>query len=235
VADLRAERFCMLGMLAAGAAHEMNNLLTLASGWLELALAEAGEAERSAEPTRKAAEAVRQLSGLSHSLLDFARGRPEQAAPVELGGLVRQVVELVDYQLEKDNVQIRTALAEEPLVVTGSHDELSQVLLNLILNARQAMPGGGTVCISSARSGQWAVIAVEDTGCGMAPGVQKRLFDPFFSTRRKQGGTGLGLAVCKQVVEKHGGGLALESKPGAGTTVTIRLPIAARLGASVGK
>lgn len=232
--DVRAQRFSALGMLAAGAAHEMNNLLAVASGWLELALAEAGEGDKDVESLKKAAEAVRQLSGLSHSLLDFARGRAEQAVPVDLHGLVRQVVELVDYQLEKDNVQITTELAGEPLVVTGCQDELSQTLLNLILNARQAMPDGGTICVSTTRGDGWAVIAVRDTGCGISCEVRERVLDPFFSTRRKQGGTGLGLAVCRQVVERHGGVLDLQSELGVGTTVTIRLPMAREGGARVG-
>ncbi len=221
--DLRAQRFSTLGMLAAGAAHEMNNLLTLASGWLELVLGDESAQGWHSDSLRKVEEALQHLSGLSKTLLDFARPQTGQVGRVDLNGLVRRVVELVDYQIEKDNTKLTVELSEVAPLVEGREDELSQTLLNLVMNGCQAMPDGGRLQIFTRCEGEWAVLGVRDTGCGISPEIQKRVFDPFFTTRRREGGTGLGLAVCKRIVEKHGGELALESEPGAGTTVTLRI------------
>jgi len=224
--DTRAHRLMTLGMLALGTAHEMNNLLTLASGWLEFARAGQGEEAEHHEPLRKAAEAIQQLTGLTGSLLDLGRPRADEVAALDVNLLVRQVADLVDYQLEKNGIKLTANIAEEKLVVQGRRAELSQTLLNLIANARQAMPRGGSLQLTTAREGDRAVIQVRDTGCGIPAHVQERVFAPFFSSRKGAGGTGLGLAVCREIAHRHGGELALSSEPGVGTTVALRVPLA---------
>jgi len=224
--DVGQQRAAAIGTVAAGVAHEMNNLLTLASGWLELALTDETLPDERLEPVRRAAEAVGQLSNLTNSLLDLSRARGTEVCLFDLNDLVRQVAELVDYQLEKDNIHLTAELCAERVPVEGSKAQLSQALLNLILNARQAMPQGGSIRLCTARTRRWSVVRVADTGCGIPRQLQKRVFEPFFSSRRKHGGTGLGLVVSKHIAERHGGSLRLASKPGVGTTVTLRLPTA---------
>lgn len=222
--DCATHRLCTLGMLAAGAAHEMNNLLTLVSGWASLAAD-----ENTADDTRegylhRVAEASTQLSGFAQSLLDLARGREECGDPVKINKMCRSAVDLVDYQMEKAGIELEVQLSDEEPVVRGSACELTQILLNLMVNARQAMPEGGSLTLTSEVENGSAVVRVTDTGAGIEPEVRDRLFDPFVTTREGEGGTGIGLAVCKQIVEKHSGELTLEDAPEGGTTATVRIP-----------
>jgi signal transduction histidine kinase len=221
----RLKRLQTLGTLAAGAAHEMNNLLTVMLGWLELLMLEETPESRRFERLKNIAEAVEKMGQLSSSLLNFARMKSGDFSPVDLNELGQGVIALVDYQLRKDNIELVTSWSPEPVAIVGNEGELSQTLLNLIHNARQAMPGGGKLRISTRCDGEWAVLEVKDSGVGIAREIQERIFDPFFTTRRDDGGTGLGLAVCRETVQRHGGELAVESQLGAGALFTMRIPV----------
>jgi signal transduction histidine kinase len=239
-----SQRLYTLGMLAAGAAHEMNNLLTLISGWLELVLADepnppaclpSGKAGGRREPLRKVADAVEQLGRLTTNLLDFARATTGHMKPLDLNQTVQQALDLVDYQLQKNNVKLTVEMSQEPLFVRGSEAELSQTLLNLVMNAWQAMPAGGALRIATGRDGDSVVLTVADSGCGIPKEMQRRICEPFFTTRQATGGTGLGLALCKEIVTRHGGELSLESSEGAGTAVTVRIPLLKETAAIAGQ
>lgn len=221
-----AQRLHALGMVAAGAAHEMNNLLTVASGWLGLLLADGSVGGPQCECLRKTADSVEQLGRLSMNLLDFARAPAGERVPVDLNEVVRRVAGLVDYQLEKNNIAIRLDLAEGPLSLEGSPGDLAQALLNLVLNARAAMPRGGKLTLATRREADSVLLDVSDTGCGIPDHVRRRLFEPFFTTHGASGGTGLGLSICKEIVQRHGGEISVNSRPGEGACFTIRLPAA---------
>ena len=113
-------------------------------------------------------------------------------------------------------------------LVTASPNQLKQIFLNLIANARQAMPNGGTVSVDVRRDGDWVIATVSDDGPGIEPAVLERIFEPFFTTKRVTGGTGLGLSVSLGIAEAHGGTLTASSEPGRGAAFTLRLPIAPR-------
>lgn len=225
--DMSVHRLCTLGMLAAGAAHELNNLLTLVSGWASLAASEDTDDCSRANYLGKVAEASSQLSGFARDLLDLARGRDEEWGVVNVNDVCRRAVGLVDYQMEKDDIELETRLSRDEPTVEGSECELTQTLLNLMMNARQAMPEGGRLELSSAVEGGRAVLRVTDTGTGIDSEVSQRAFQPFYTTREGEGGTGLGLAVCRQIVKKHAGELELTDAPDGGTTAVVRIPTTA--------
>jgi len=220
------QRLHALGMVAAGVAHEINNLLTVASGWLGLLQADEGVAGAQAEPLRKVSAAIEQVGRLTVNLLDFARAPAGDLRNVDLNEVVRRILELVDYQLVKNNIEPVLDLTEEPVVARGSEGDLAQALLNLILNARDAMADGGRLFISTRREGERVAVEVRDTGPGVPDEVRDRIFEPFFTTHRSAGGTGLGLAVCKEIVERYGGEIALANHESGGAAFTMRLPVA---------
>ncbi len=220
-----AQRLLVVESLAAGVAHETNNLFTIVSGRIELALAETGEHNGHVQHLKKAREAISQLCALSNNLLNFAGAKTGERKPVDISAVTRQVLELVDYQLEKNDIRLTSDLDGSSGLVRGSEGELSQALLNLIINARQSMPDGGALHVSTRRNGKWVEVAVTDTGCGIPRDAMERVFDRFFTTREQEGGSGLGLSFCKDTVERHGGQLNLESEVGKGTAVTMRIPL----------
>jgi two-component system sensor histidine kinase PilS (NtrC family) len=245
----RSERLAATGQLAANMAHEIRNPLAAISGSLEMLRDREG---RGAEPRqggdaderqRLMGIALREVERLDHLIADFleyARPAAAEPAPLPLAPVIEEVVKMLEAScapavaLESD-VPADCAVRADPR-------QLRQVLWNLLLNALQALPGGGRVAITARRvaeppqeagpqrrnavdeGGQAVEIAISDTGVGIAPEVLERVFEPFFTTKRA--GSGLGLPTVHRVVENHGGSLSLESRPGVGTTIRVRLPAA---------
>jgi two-component system NtrC family sensor kinase len=167
------------------------------------------------------------------SLLDFARARPIELKDVDAVAALEEAVSLTQHKLQLQQVVV-TRDFDGAAVVRGDFGQLRQVFVNLILNACDAMPDGGTLAVTSrkADAGRAVEIAIADTGAGIAPENLSRIFDPFFTT--KQMGTGLGLSVVYGVVEKHGGSMKAQSRVGEGTMMTIRLPLAGETAAPAG-
>jgi signal transduction histidine kinase len=169
---------------------------------------------------------------MMRSLLNFVRQAPAQYAPVDLGQLARETLDLMSYELRKARVD--TQFMADPVAppVWGDRGQLQQVLLNLLANAMQAMKGGGSIAIR-VRSGESprgepnaVALVVEDTGFGIAPEALGKIFDFFFTTRAGAGGTGLGLAIAKQIVEGHHGRITAENISGGGARFMVALPTA---------
>jgi signal transduction histidine kinase len=168
---------------------------------------------------------------ITASVLSLARGRPNRFEPTDLTLLVEDVLVLLEREMMKYRVQVEREFAPVPRV-SANPSQIQQVLLNLLVNARQAMPGGGRLIVRLAHdeSGGLVDLMVRDTGCGMTPDVMRRIFDPHFTTKAGpdetgKGGTGLGLTACREIVEAHRGRIRVESAPGKGTAITIRLPV----------
>lgn len=223
------QRVSSLGVLAGSVCHELNNTLTPILNYAKLGL-------RNPDPDfrRKAferiLEAVQRASTISGGILGLARPQADRRAPADLVRLVEEVLLLTGKDLQKHRVAVDFTPSERPSAVVNPA-QIQQVLLNLIINARQAMPNGGTLRLSvgSDPTGRWAEIRIADSGVGMPPDVLRRIFEPFFTTKSGpdssgQGGTGLGLPVCRDIVEAHHGRLRAESRPGSGTTFTLILP-----------
>jgi two-component system NtrC family sensor kinase len=203
----------------------MNNLLTVAMGWLELVLADEPRGGLRCESLQKVSGALHQMGRLTVNLLDFARAPAGVCAEVELNEVVQRVMELLTFRMTKHGITPATHLPEETVAVSGSEGELAQVIFNLVLNACQAMGDGGQLSVALRRENEHAVIDVADSGGGIPADVRDRIFHPFFTTRNGAGGTGLGLAVCREIVQRHDGELTFDTEEGRGTKFTVRLPV----------
>ncbi len=221
---LRAsEKLAALGRLSAGLAHELRNPLNTLNV-LTYAMAEqAPAAGYSSADLDVIQSEVRRMSLLLDQFLEFARPRAPAFRRQRVQEIVEETLLLIGPEARKRRVAIARSLEADipPIWVDG--DQIKQVLLNLALNALQAMAGGGTLTIRMATASGGVVTEIRDTGAGVAPEIRERLFEPFFTTR--DGGTGLGLPIALRIVEGHSGDLRIESEPGSGTVATVWLPL----------
>jgi len=219
----QAQKLEGLGILAAGVAHNMNNILAIIMGTASIYEEHAAGTEVQ-EAFRTIGRACVRGRDLVKSLLNFARPSLDVRAPFELHVVIRELCSLLA-NLTRTRVKLIEALAPEPSWVDGDAGNVSHVLMNLCLNALDAMPGGGTLTLRTAvLEGDWVEASVEDTGEGMAPEVLAHAMDPFFTTKGVGKGTGLGLSTAYGVVKAHGGTIEISSQPGRGTLVKVRLP-----------
>ena len=228
------EKMRGLGQMASGIAHDFNNALAPVIGFSELLLK---------NPEKRADDAlvVKWLENIHTSATDAATvvrrmrefGRQTQdknvGQPIQLAGLVRETIELTrprwKDQTQATGITIKIATDLQPVPeIPGDASAIRELLTNLIFNAVDAMPTGGTLTLSTGVTGEVVYLAVRDTGAGMSAEVQQRCFDPFFTTKEEHG-TGLGLAMVHGIVQRHGGEIALQSAPGRGTTITVTFPI----------
>ena len=236
-------RLAATGQLAAGIAHDFNNVLSVVLAHADLLRKDHTLRDDVRVKLRGIADQARRGGRLVRQILDFARRAPTRRQRVDLAACVRQTMDLLERTIP-ENVVVSTALPTECLAEVDPV-QVEQVVANLALNAGDAMPGGGRLRIELSRRtlkegepppvagmtpGEWAALSVADTGFGMSPAVQRRLFEPFFSTKAGRG-TGLGLAQVHGIVKQHGGSIDVTSEVGRGTTFTVYLPLA---GARVG-
>lgn len=213
-----------IGRLAGGVAHDFNNLLTIISGNVHLLAAlPPGDAEfpQLLDDVRDAAE---RAAALTRQLIAFGRKQPVRPEVIDLNQSVSGMVGLLR-RLIGERVSVRTELHAHAVPVRADRGQFEQVVLNLVLNARDAMPEGGALSISTAAHGKSARLVIRDTGTGMTDEVKRHLFEPFFTTKNVGKGTGLGLATVYGIVQQAGGTIEVESVLGAGTTFVIALPL----------
>jgi signal transduction histidine kinase len=230
----RAQKMEALGQLAAGVSHDFNNILTVIQGFADVARNRSNNWSSAMESLEKIESAARQGTDLTRSLLTFSGRAGTQMGPVDLGKLVTQTVHMLDETIPASVLtRVDSAVPEEGGWVWGNRTQLQQVLVNLVLNARDAMPaGGGSLVIIMERKpgvAEWAELgvlrlSVTDTGAGMTEEIRERIFEPFFTTKTRGRGTGLGLAVVASIVNEHSGRIKVDSTPGQGTTVTLDFP-----------
>ena len=227
---LQARKQACLGELLGTTTHEFNNALTTILNYARLGL------RHRDQPTRdKALERIlsagNRAAKITASVLSMARNRSARFEPVDLHLLVEDVLVLLEREMMKYRVQVEREFAQVPRV-SANPGQIQQVLLNLMVNARQAMDGGGRLILrlAPAPNGQGVDLTVRDTGCGMTPEVMRKMFEPNFSTKAGpdetgKGGSGLGLAACLEIIEGHRGRVRVESTPGKGTAITVRFPL----------
>jgi signal transduction histidine kinase len=168
---------------------------------------------------------VRRMEDYIRTFLDFARPPRSERRPTDLAAVVRRAITLTEGRARRQRVTLSEALPPEPVVLDIDPEQVQQVLVNLLLNAIEALPPGGTVTVSAERSdGGPVTVSVSDNGPGIAEGVRERLFEPFVTG--KADGVGLGLSICKRLVEAHGGRISAGDAPGGGTVVRFTLPAA---------
>jgi signal transduction histidine kinase len=236
---VQAQKMEVVGRLAGSVAHDFNNILSVILGYNQSVLAHL-EADH---PARHHAEEVKHAAshgvGLTRQLLSFSRKQPFKPVVLDLGTVVVEINNILTRLLGAD-VELKILEGKELCAVEADAGYIGQILLNLVVNARDAMPRGGTIVVETknatfdkeggpdlfdpALAGGYGVLSVSDTGTGMSDEVKGRLFEPFFTTKSKGSGTGLGLATCEKMVKQCGGHIDVHSKLGQGTTVRVCLP-----------
>ncbi len=228
---VQAAKLAAVGEMAAGIAHELNNPLTTVSGFTELVLEEMPEGSTAREDLELVLRESQRASGVVRRLLDFARQSESARTRSDVNEIVGDVLALVNHLLRTSGVALTTELTENLPWVSVDRNQIKQVILNLIHNALHAMPTGGEIHLRTMHQRRdqrnWLTIILTDTGTGIAPENLDRVFEPFFTTRSKDGGTGLGLTVTYGIVTDHGGFINVESQVGVGSTFTVWLPIEA--------
>ena len=232
---IQQERLAALGTMAGGIAHDFNNALSIIMGFGELLLRDAENGltkENAIMPITTILTAAEDGAKIVHRLREFYRPdeTDEQRLPVDLNQLVEQAISLTRPRWHTDatagarKIIVTTVLDEIPLVI-GDPAELREALTNLIFNAVDAMPEGGTITLGSRRDGEQVILKISDSGAGMSEEVRQRCLEPFFTTKGKRG-TGLGLSMVFGIMQRHAGAIDIESELGKGTTFTLRLPAA---------
>jgi signal transduction histidine kinase len=217
----RAERFATVGELASSLAHEIKNPLAGLSGAVQIMTREFEDNAEKREIFEEMQRQIERLDRTMEDLLRFSRPRPSKLERVEVGPVLMHVLSLVRKVRDAGGIEINTSPAGDAAVL-ADHDQLEQVLLNLCLNAVQALGGKGTLSISAREEGDVVAIEVADDGPGIPLAIRGEVFKPFFTT--KTTGSGLGLAICARIVAEHGGRIDFECPPLGGTRFTLRLP-----------
>jgi two-component system cell cycle sensor histidine kinase/response regulator CckA len=223
-----AKHLELVGRLASGTVHDFNNLLTVLMGMAGLAKTEVPHDHPVCQYLNRIEEVGEQASHLTGQLLTFSKQRPHQSGPVDVNTLVEQTLKLAK-SIMPPAIVIDMVLDPLAPIVLGDDVPLKQVVMNLCLNARDAMPDGGTLTIRTSPGSpagenngkQWVLLSIADTGHGMPAQVRERIFEPFFSTKER--GTGLGLAVVQQIIGEFGGKIEVWSEPEKGTRFDIWL------------
>ncbi len=221
---LHAERLAAIGRLASGLAHEINNPINGVRNCIYAIRRDPQNAEQTATYLDLMDEGLTNASGVLHKLLGFARKQQAAPGPIDLNEAVRAVERLVKFDLERQQIRLELALTDSLPPVVADRQLMQEVIMNLLLNARDAVESGGLIRVTSRHAAGQVSVAVEDSGDGIDAGILDRVFDPFFTTKKTGEGTGLGLSICLNIVQAAGGTLEVASSPGAGATFTIKLP-----------
>jgi signal transduction histidine kinase len=235
---LQLQKFEAIGRLAGGIAHDFNNAIGAILGWADLAIQEAQAGSRLHDRLEKICAQAQRAAGLTSQLLAFARQQVLQRRKINLNRLVEEGISLLR-KVIGENIDVRIVAAADLRVAIADPVQIDQVLMNLCLNARDAMPKGGQLIVethniefdqeycrlhSYVHPGSYVLLIVSDTGMGMDPATIEHIFEPFFTTKEVGQGTGLGLATVFGIVKQHGGFINVYSEPGKGTTFRVYLP-----------
>ena len=235
---VQSQKMEAIGVLAGGVAHDFNNLLTVIQGNSELALMKAGEDESLSKNIEQIQQAAERAVNLTGQLLLMSRRQPMEFADVSVNDAVRNLLRMLERLIGED-ITIKTELAPDLWKIKGDSGNVEQVILNLAVNARDAMPRGGTLTVrthnttlseseaknvTDSKPGKFVSLSVEDTGTGMDKTTAERIFEPFFSTKEAGRGTGLGLSVVYGIVKQHEGWIGVHSMPGEGTRFDVFFP-----------
>ncbi len=229
---VQAQRLTALGELVGTTTHEFNNVLMTILNYAKMGLRHKDATTRE-KCFNKILAAANRASTITNTVLGMARNRSAGQEPIDLVKLVEETLLLLEREMNKYRVVVEKSFqAVPPAMVNGN--QIQQVLLNLLINARQAMPGGGRLWVKLLRDpdGRMIDLVIRDNGCGIPREKLPRIFESFYSTKAGpdasgKGGTGLGLSMCREIIEAHRGRIRVDSTPGKGTVFTIKLPVAA--------
>jgi len=222
----QTEKLTSLGLLAAGVAHEVNTPLAVISNYIQMLAKQMPEGDPRQSIIDKIVKQTFRASEIVNNLLNFSRTGAAEAANVDVNRVVEETLSLVAHPLKTARIQVVKELAESIPPVHGSANKLQQVFLNLFLNARDAMPGGGMLEVRTTAHNGSVEVEVADTGAGIPREHINRIFDPFFTTKSNGRGTGLGLSVSYGIIKEHAGKIDVRSTPGKGTSFHVEFPAA---------
>ena len=223
-----SEKMASIGLLAAGVAHEVNTPLTGISSFTQMLLESVDPEDPKARVLEKIERQTFRAAKIVNGLLNLARPAQTEAGTVDINAVINDVLSLLEHQLKSSKIQLRKELVSPAPLVRGIEFKLQQVFLNLFLNARDAMPKGGWLSITSAAGDGQAIVEIADTGSGIPAEHLSRIYDPFFTTKAMGHGTGLGLSITYGIIREHGGQISCDSTPDQGTKFALTLPFAAR-------
>jgi signal transduction histidine kinase len=226
---LQAQRLSSVGTLASSVAHEFNNILTTIINYAKIGLRATGDDAARTQALDKILTGSQRAATIISSMLGFARSTVQQRQATDLVALVEEVLILTEKDLTKHRIQVEKNYEGRPRA-SVIPAQIEQILINLVINARQAMPRGGQLRIDvrdNPRS-RMAEVRISDSGVGIPPDQLRLIFEPFYTTKKPDehghGGSGLGLSVCRQIIEQHQGRIRVESVVGKGSTFTVKLP-----------
>ena len=226
-----AQRMTAMGELVSTTTHEFNNVLMSILNYAKMGLRHKDEPTRD-KALQKIHDAGERAAKITNSVLGMARNRTDQMEPTDLAGLVENSLILLEREMTKYRIAVDRDFQDSPQVVANGN-QLQQVVLNLLINARQAMPDGGQLIIRISPDAEQGTVdlMVRDNGCGIPQDKLRNIFDAFYSTKAGpdetgKGGTGLGLSACRNIIESHNGRIRVQSSVGKGTAFTIKLPAA---------
>jgi PAS domain S-box-containing protein len=225
----QADKLSSIGLLAAGVAHEVNTPLAVISSYTQMLGKQLQGDPQKSGLLEKITRQTFRASEIVNNLLNFSRTSGSEIGDVDVNKVIADTLALLEHQFKMAKVEVQNALAPALPAIQGNPGRLQQVFLNLFLNAKDAMPGGGTLRVAT-MNGESVSVCVSDTGTGIAPEHIQRIYDPFFTTKTspREGqarGTGLGLSVTYGIIQEHAGKIRVESHPGAGTTFTLDFPL----------
>jgi hypothetical protein len=223
---VQADKLSSIGLLAAGVAHEVNTPLAVISTYAQMLAKQVAEDSQKSLILDKIAKQTFRASEIVNSLLNFSRTSTTSFGDVNLNRVIQETLSLLEHQLQKSGIEVRTELEPDLPPIHGNTGKLQQVFLNLFLNARDAMVSGGKLEVRTWSEAAGARIEVADSGHGIAPEHLHRVYDPFFTTKGARKGTGLGLSVTYGIIQEHGGSIEVANRRGGGARFRIELPFA---------
>jgi len=214
-----------LGEIVPGIAHEINNPLSYVSGWLQMFLVETNDTDPRKKTYETLIKEFERIATLTNSLLEFTKQAPRSKKIFDINQVIEAVVTMIGYSMKNENIEIIKNLLPSEIEMYGDSNRLKQVFLNVMQNAREAMPNGGAIYISTNLVHDDSVlIQFRDTGCGISNDQLDKIFRHSYTTKAEGKGAGLGLSVCKNIIEELGGSIDIDSKMGVGTVVSLILP-----------
>jgi len=222
---IRTEKLAAMGTLAAGVAHEVNNPLASISSLIQMIRNQNGIDADTRDKLNLVSEQIRRITQVTRDMTDFARTRPAAKAFLNIKDVIGTSLRLASFDAEFRKLAVQKELNGLSTQIYADADQLQQVFLNLFLNARDAMPDGGTLWVSSEQSSDEIIFRISDSGVGISEAAANMIFDPFFTTKSAGKGTGLGLAVCYGIIMAHGGTIRAEPNQPTGTTFLVSLPV----------
>jgi signal transduction histidine kinase len=221
---IRSEKLAAMGTLAAGVAHEINNPLASISSLIQMMQARPGLPQDAVDKLGLISAQIKRITQVTRDMTDFARARPAARTVVDVNQVIEASVRLASFDSSFQGLVIEKDLEKGSPKIIADADQLQQVVLNLLLNARDAMPNGGDLAVKSYLANGNVAISIADNGGGVDPGAATHIFEPFFTTKPPGQGTGLGLAVCYGIVAAHDGSIEVERNMPRGTVFTVTLP-----------